>query len=234
MFKNLKLLATMIGLVAVLVMGLAMPVVTQQNPLARQGVTNAIGNALQSVLTAAGEVILDPEGALFLSGTGVTAAFIPLSKVDEPRIPKLLADILDGKGGSVTVGAIYIIEPIKVKSVAGREVSLNQGVYWVRVVDKDRAVLIDAEGNEAVTVHVEMEKYPLEEQDKIARGVTIHTSRIVEEAPRGIEFIRIGMVLSESPPAYSTDTASSIVIAGEKCDCLVKILVAIALILAAL
>jgi len=232
--KNLKLICTAIGLVAVLVMGLAMPGATQQNPLARQGITNAVGSALQSFLTAAADVLLAPERVLLLSNTAVTVGFIPLSEVDEPRVTGLLADILDGKGGSATIGAIYIVEPIKIKGLDGREVSLPQGVYMVKVTDKDKAVLVDTEENEVVTVRVEMEKHPLVEQNKIARGITIATQRIVEEAPKGIEFIRAGMVLSESPPAYGADTVTVPSIADDKCSCIVKILLAIAAILAAI
>ncbi len=231
--RKFKLISQAVGLVAVLVMMLALPGVTQENPLTRKDITTAVSNALQTFLTAATEVLLDPERVSLLSDTAVTIGFIPISKVDEPRVTRLLADILDGKGGSATIGAIYISEPIKVRdAIDGREVSLSPGLYRVKVTDKDKAVLVDNEGNGVVTARVEMEKYPLAGQDKIARGITIATHRIIEEAPKGIEFIRTHMVLSESPPAYSADTVSSI--ANDRCSCVAKILLAIAAIIAAI
>lgn len=66
--KKFKLFGTMVGLVAVLAMGLAMPGVTQQeNPLSRQGVVNAVNEALGAALTAAEGDILDPDNATFIS-----------------------------------------------------------------------------------------------------------------------------------------------------------------------
>jgi hypothetical protein len=233
--KNLKLIATAIGLVAVLVMGLAMPGATQQNPLARQGITNAVGNALQSFLTAAADVLLAPERALFLSDTGVTVGFIPISEVDEPQVTRLLADILDGKGGSVTIGAIYIVEPIKIKGPDGLEVPLTPGVYRVKVIDRDKVVFVDAEENEVVTVPVEMKKYPLEEfKDKMARGITINTTRVVEKFPSGIEFIRAGMVLSDESPPHAIGNVSLAVApaTGDWCNCAVAIAIIIAAVIA--
>ncbi len=55
--KNLKLIGTAIGLVAVLVMGLAMPGATQQDALTRENLVQLINRVYAPTLTASEGVI---------------------------------------------------------------------------------------------------------------------------------------------------------------------------------
>jgi hypothetical protein len=81
--KNLKLIATAVGLVVMLVMGLAMPGVTQQpsspwTPPFRPRVPEALNQAISGTLTASKGDILDIENAAFISHPRLTSAYIPL------------------------------------------------------------------------------------------------------------------------------------------------------------
>lgn len=140
--KNLKLLATMIGLVAVLVMGLAMLGVTQQNPLSRASVVNAINNAVAATLTAAEGDVFDLDNAKFYSDARVAFGYIPLhpSSRSLQLLEQSLEDLFAGSQMNVVIGALYLPD-----DVPG---FLRAGTYKVKLINKDRVVLIDQEDRE--------------------------------------------------------------------------------------
>jgi len=80
---RLKPVAQAVGLVAVMVILLAVPGVTQQNPLTRQDVVSAVSDFLGVTFTASAADILDPELVTFISTTDVTLTFIPIARETE-------------------------------------------------------------------------------------------------------------------------------------------------------
>lgn len=85
--KNLKLLVTAVGLVAVLVTLVILPGATQQTQLSRASILNAIQAAMGAQLTAAvgGQLALD--AAVFFSNYyGSTWAFVPPRFLKSPVI----------------------------------------------------------------------------------------------------------------------------------------------------
>jgi hypothetical protein len=117
--KNLKLLATMVGLVAVLVMGLAIRGVTQGYPgdvcgagpvpcINRSAVVQGLQNAFAG-LTASTEDLLDFEQAVFWSDGGPRQlAYIPPDPASGiwDRVRQLRA----GENVEVPFGGLYIVE----------------------------------------------------------------------------------------------------------------------------
>jgi hypothetical protein len=75
--KNLKLIATAIGLVAVLVMGLAMPGATQRDALTRENLIQLINRVYAPTLTASEGIIWDTQCVSFYSSPFITFSFIP-------------------------------------------------------------------------------------------------------------------------------------------------------------
>jgi len=141
--KNLKLICTAIGLVAVLVMGLATLGVTQQpeNPWARSNVIKMLEAQFARLTAAEGEPILNVAGAIMWSDPGpILMAFVPPLSASLP-IDKLRA-IAAGEEIAVTIGGLYVGED-------RREGGMRPGVYRIRLVGKSKVVLVDEEGNEA-------------------------------------------------------------------------------------
>jgi hypothetical protein len=150
--KNLKLIATAIGLVTVLVMGLAMPGATQQNPLSRASVVNAISNAVAATLTAAEGDVFDTENAKFYSDARMAFALIPLNpssrsyQVLEQNLYKLRTD----EDLNVTVAAFYVPEDVPS--------FVKAGTYIMKLMNRSKAVLVDQEGREAFSGSVRIER----------------------------------------------------------------------------
>ncbi len=140
--KNFKLIYTAIGLVAVLVMGLAMPGVTQQNPLSRASVVGAINNALAATLTAAEGDIFDTDNAKFYSDTRIAFAYIPLKESSRSLqvLEESLNDLLAGRPVNTTISALYLPD-----DVPG---FLKAGTYTMKLVDNTKVALVDQEGHE--------------------------------------------------------------------------------------
>ncbi len=140
---NFKLICSVVGLMAVLVMGLAMPGVTQQNPLSRANVVNAISNAVAATLTAAEGDIFDTDNAKFYSGTKMSFAYIPLHPAS--RSLQVLNENLDrlfaGENLNVNLGAFYIPDAIP-------GFFLKPGSYLLKLVNKDRVAFVDSQGLE--------------------------------------------------------------------------------------
>jgi hypothetical protein len=147
--KNLKLIATAVGLVAVLVMGLAMPGATQQNPLSRASVVNAISNAVAATLTAAEGDVFDMDNAKFYSDNRVAFAYIPLHPASRSLklLEERLEDLFAGRAVNVEISALYLPE-----DVPG---FLKAGTYKMKLVDRTRVVLVDQEGQEVFSGKVE-------------------------------------------------------------------------------
>ncbi len=141
--KNLKLICTAIGLVAVLVMGLATSGVTQQqpeNPWARANVIKMLEAHFAQLTAAEGEPILNIHGAILWSDPKRLMAFVPPLVTSLP-IDKLRA-IAEGEEITVTVGGLYVGED-------RRERGMRPGVYKIKLVGKSKVIFVDEEGNVA-------------------------------------------------------------------------------------
>jgi hypothetical protein len=147
--KNLKLIATAIGLVTVLVMGLAMPGATQQNPLSRASVVNAISNVVAATLTAAEGDVFDMDNAKFYSDNRLAFAYLPLHPASRSLklLEERLEDLFAGRAVNVEISALYLPE-----DVPG---FLKAGTYKMKLVDRTRVVLVDQEGQEVFSGKVE-------------------------------------------------------------------------------
>jgi hypothetical protein len=137
--KNLKLIATAIGLVAVLVMGLAMPGATQQNPLSRASVVNAISNAVAATLTAAEGDVFDTENAKFYSDTSVAFVYIPLHPASRSYQLFDPQELLAGKVVNMTMAALFLPDNTPF---------LPAGMYTLKIVDKTKYAIVDQAGKE--------------------------------------------------------------------------------------
>ena len=137
--KNLKLICTAIGLVAVLVMGLAMPGATQQNPLARANVVNAISNAVAATLTAAEGDVFDTDNAKFYSDASVAFTYIPLHQSSRSYQLFDPQELLAGKVVNVTMAALFLPDNTPF---------LPAGMYTLKIVDKTKYAIIDQAGKE--------------------------------------------------------------------------------------
>lgn len=149
--KTLKLLMTMVGLVAVLVGLMAMPGVTQQNPLSRANVVNAISNAVAATLTAAEGDVFDMDNAKFYSDTRVAFAYIPLhpSSRSLQLLEQGLEDLFAGRPVNVVLSALYLPEDVRG--------FLRAGTYTMKLVDNSRVVVVDQEGQEVFVGKVKVE-----------------------------------------------------------------------------
>ncbi|MCS7198462.1 MAG: hypothetical protein NZ930_07290 [Candidatus Bipolaricaulota bacterium] len=137
--KNLKLLATMVGLVTVLVTVLVLPGTTQQTQLSRASILNAIQAAMGAQLTAAVGEQLALDAAVFFSNYyGSTWAFVPPRFLGSPEVYayyiKALEDLKAGKEVELLLGGFYISE--------ATPKGLAPGFYLVRTINKDKAVLL--------------------------------------------------------------------------------------------
>ena len=144
--KEFKLIATAVGLVAVLVVGLAVPGATQEDPWVRSNVIKMLQDKFAR-LTAAGEdTILNISGAIMWSDPARLMAFVPPLSASLP-LDKLRA-ILAGEEIAVTIGGFYVGEDHRVEG------KLRPGAYWIKLIGKSKVVFVDEEGNEAYEVPV--------------------------------------------------------------------------------
>ncbi len=151
--KNFKLIYTAIGLVAVLVMGLAMPGVTQQNPLSRASVVGAINNAVAATLTAAEGDIWDTDNARFYSDPRATFVYIPLHPAS--RSLRFLEEnvqlLLTGDDLNVTIAAFHIPEDIP-------SFILKAGTYSLKLMNRYKAVFVNQEGRAVFVAKVQVDE----------------------------------------------------------------------------
>ena len=173
--KNLKLICTAIGLVAVLMLGLAMPGATQQNPLARANVVNAISNAVAATLTAAEGDVFDTDNAKFYSDNRVAFAYIPLHPASRSLklLEERLEDLFAGRVLNVELSALYLPD-----DVPG---FLKAGTYKMKLVDRTRVVLVDQEGQEVFSGKVEVEDTRGQSGHFIPWQITISNPKITIE-----------------------------------------------------
>jgi hypothetical protein len=159
--KNLKLIATAIGLVAVLVMGLAMPGATQQFQIPNRGqIVQGISQLLATTLTASEGDILDVENTIFGSSSSlkpnpdnITFAYIPLHPSSRSR--QLLYDWLfkdEPFGDYLYIGAFYVESDFP--GCPGFD-PLKAGIYHLKLRSDLKVVAVDSEGNEFVIGHAE-------------------------------------------------------------------------------
>jgi len=135
---RLKPVAQAVGLVAALVLLMAVPGVTQQeNLLSRQGVVNAVNEVLGAVLTAAEGDILDPDNATFISTDDVTLTYIPLAR-ESRSAQRLIEEVFSGKDfAPIFIGNLFVDQhPI-----------LPQGLFQMFLTSEGVLRLVDQEGN---------------------------------------------------------------------------------------
>jgi hypothetical protein len=170
--RKFKLIGTAVGLVAVLMMGLALPGVTQgypgdgcpagpvpcinrsavvsqqTNPLpSRSQIVNGLNQAF-ATLTATAGVVWNFDASVLLSTHKFTGAFVPLSKEDFERSEETLADMLRGKPGFAPLGGLYVGGAVKLQVAGEDPISLHAGSsYRLVAVTADRAEVVDSEGN---------------------------------------------------------------------------------------
>jgi len=145
--KNLKLICTAIGLVAVLVLGLAMPGATQQAPMpTREQIVQGLNQLVSATLTASEGDILDLDNLVFYSHPEFTAGYIPLH--GSSRSVQLLYKWLTEEepfGDSLNLGSFYTEKFLPCQQ--GYD-SLKAGVYNLRVNKDLKLIAVDPEGNE--------------------------------------------------------------------------------------
>lgn len=150
--QKFKLICSAIGLVAVLVMGLAVPGATQQNPLSRQSVVDSLAKA-SATLTASEGDIFDTNAAMFYSDTVMTLGFIPQHPAS--RSLALIDDLLAGKAENVTLERLYVSEDILDRS--GKPL-IRKGLYTLKAVNATTIVFVDAEGTEVLRAPLHLRK----------------------------------------------------------------------------
>ncbi|MEM4382219.1 MAG: hypothetical protein QXX19_08330 [Candidatus Caldarchaeum sp.] len=164
MRKNLKLICTAIGLVAVLVMGLVVPGATQQIELPTRAQIVKGLSQLVAMLTASEGDILDVENAMFSSAPsltsrtkpnplGVTFAYIPLHP--SSRSSQLLHDWLfkdEPFGDYLNLGALYVENDFPGCPGFDR---LARGIYTLKLRQDLKVVAFDSEGNELIIGYAE-------------------------------------------------------------------------------
>jgi hypothetical protein len=146
--KNLKLIATAIGLVAVLVMGLAMPGATQSS-FSRQTLINALNNEI-NILTASVGDPLNLEATAFFSFARATSAYIPPHPSSWSA--QLFKDFVRGKVEAISLGAIYVAEDITGV--------IAKGLYRIKTLNRETAILIDQNGNTVLTRRIRWSESP--------------------------------------------------------------------------
>ena len=177
--KNLKLLMTMVGLVAVLVGLMAMPGVTQQNPLTRSAFTQAVKDTLGAMLTAAEGDILNPEAATVVSLPFVTVTYVPIAR-ESRSAQRLIHELFSGRDfDPIFLGIIFVDQH------PNQYYMFPEGVYQVFLTSSGVLQLVDQDGN---VVEIPGEIPQPKEKDLLAKmpwgpwGLTFETSlRFTEE-----------------------------------------------------
>jgi hypothetical protein len=169
-----KLIATMVGLVAVLAMMLAVPGVTQQfelpspwtppfnpfnpktlpdilqeNPLTRENLIQVINRIYAPTLTASEGDIWDTQCAGFYSSPFITLTFIPANPHSR-SIDRILAGDLD----NVPLFMLYVHDDGESKPVVKRQIAA--GAYMAKLVSPTKVIFVDQEGNEVLAGEVEI------------------------------------------------------------------------------
>jgi len=135
--RNFKL----IGLVAVLVLVLALPGVTQESPFSRAKIVSELENALAMFTVAEGD-ILDTGCARFYSDPFMTLAFIPLHPTS-----RSLQRLVEGEF-DVAFEALYVPDDIPG--------FLPKGTYTVKLASPTEFVIVDQEGNKVYSGKAEV------------------------------------------------------------------------------
>lgn len=136
--KNLRLFVTAIGLAAVLVMGLAMPGVTQQNPLTRQGVVSTIKGVLSSALTltAAEGEILNLDEATVVSSPFATVTYIPIAR-ESRSSQRLINELGKDDFAPIFLGVIFV----------DQHPTFPKGLFRIFLTSSGILRLVDQDGN---------------------------------------------------------------------------------------
>jgi hypothetical protein len=147
--KKFKLIGQAIGLVAVLVLLLTVPGVTQQEGLpTRSQIVQGLEQALAVTLVAAEGDIFHTDAAAFVSLPQLGLAYIPLHP--SSRSAQLWNAWLEAGepfGDSINIGALYLEN-----DMPGHPdfVPLNAGTYHLKVTKSLRVIAVDPMGNESL------------------------------------------------------------------------------------
>jgi hypothetical protein len=147
--KNLKLIATAIGLVTVLVMGLAMPGATQQDALTRENLIQLINRVYAPTLTASEGIIWDTQCVSFYSSPFITFSFIPANPYS-----RSIERIRSGDFDNVPLFILYVHDDGGSKPTVKRQIL--PGAYMAKLVSPTKVVFVDQEGNEVLTGSAEI------------------------------------------------------------------------------
>jgi hypothetical protein len=181
--KNLKLIATAVGLVAVLVMGLAMPGATQRVEMPTRGQIVKGLSQLIATLTASEGDILDFENVGFYSfpfyirspddpGTALTTSAFTFARIPlhpSSRSIQLLLNWLtkdEPFGEYLNLGAFYT--ETEFPGCPGYD-RLKAGIYQLKVRQDLKLIATDPEGNEFIIGYV-TKKHPETSQSWIGIG----------------------------------------------------------------
>jgi hypothetical protein len=142
--KNLKLIATAIGLVTVLVMGLAMPGATQQNPLSRANVVQAVNNIVTTLTATEGE-LLNPDAATFVSDIFATYTYIPIAK-ESRSAQRLLEEVCSGKDFAPILLGVVVADHYPTPELPQGRL---QGSFYVYLTSKGVLQFVTQDGDVA-------------------------------------------------------------------------------------
>jgi len=217
---RLKPVAQAVGLVAVLVMVLALSGLTQDGSL-RDEIVRTVDEALAQALVAAEDVILDPNAVTLLSDVRATIGFIPLHSVEWANA----ATALSTESYPVTVGAIFFSSPTSLKDKDGGTVPIKQGLYTVQIVDSETAMLIDDDGQAVVSLNSRFRVFSIDEGSPFTKPYVQSSPPASDEETEKIEFL------------FTVDDFSQIGMKGQKEEvisaggrgCLCWVLLALAL-----
>jgi|GEM_PF-5965368 len=140
--KKFKLLVMAVGLVAVLVVGLVVPGVTQDssdNPFARSNIVKMLQNSFAQLVAEEGDTVLNIPKAILWSDPARFMAFVPPLAASVP-LEKIKAILAGEENIVVTIGGLYVEEDL-----TGR---FPKGVYKIKLVGKSKVIFVDREGNE--------------------------------------------------------------------------------------
>jgi hypothetical protein len=160
--KNLKLIATAVGLVTVLVMGLAMPGATQQNPLSRANVVQAVNNIVTTLTATEGE-LLDPDAATFVSDIFATYTYIPIAK-ESRSAQRLLEEVCSGKDFAPILLGVVVADHYPTPELPQGRLQSSFYVYLtskgvLRFVTQDGDVAFEMQGR-ITCPNVDLSKLP--------------------------------------------------------------------------
>ena len=181
--KNLKLICTAIGLVAVLVGLMAMPGVTQQNPLSRASVVQAVNN-IATTLTATEGELLDPDAATFVSDIFATYTYIPIAK-ESRSAQRLLEELCSGKDFAPILLGVVVADHYPTPELPQGRL---EGVFYVYLTSKGVLQFVTKDGDVAFEIqgritcpNVDLSKLPWHLEFSLDLGLPAFTPLLEQD-----------------------------------------------------